>query len=1363
MAQPGNNVEDIVVPVMNRVKYSATLEPFDINCPGDWSYWIRRFNTAMIAAGMDEADEKFLRANLLTALGRSSYNLLASLTAPKMAEDYKYKEIIELLTNHFTPPPSCILARYQLHKRVQKEDESVADYSAALRELSVHCSFGQCLEHALRDQFIAGMKDSATQEKLFRRKVEDVTFNNAVLEAITAEKARSECRALREDNSNTIAALSSTKKSNKAPTCLSKCFGCGDMHYRKDCPFKTSKCRKCDKKGHIAKVCKSGNLNKTKSNSKNSLNFKKKRTNENAQQGTHAIVESATYSNTINAIENFQGHYSAVQPKLTSDASYATVQLGVNQAPVSFQIDCGSPETLMNFETFHNLELNEDDLLAYSKPLFCYLGGQVDIKGHMLIQVKFRSVDTKLDIVVVNGPRPNIIGRSWFPALGIKIEIISNLTSKSPNFISEFKEVFSPGLGKFKGSKISFNLSSEIMPIAFPPRRVPLGIKPAVEDEIKSLIQKGVLIPIEKSNWATPVVPVVKPDGSIRLCADYRVTLNKVLKPKIHPIPMVTHVFAEIGGSKFFAKLDLSQAYLQLEVDEESAIAQTITTHLGLFKVTRLQFGLNIAPSVFQEFIDNLLKGIPGIIKYLDDILIFANTVQRLNTTIRTVLERFQFSGIRLKYGKCIFLAESIEFLGYTINAQGIKPSRKLTEAIINAPEPQDKASLQSFLGLINFYHSFMPNKAHALEPLNRLLRKNIHWVWRKEQQVSFDSVKQLIISNSLLVHFDPHKKIVLTVDASPIGVGVVLAHRMDDGKELPIAFHSKTLTTAERNYSQLDREALAIVVGVKKFHYFLYGHSFEIVTDHKPLLGIFDPKKQIPDIINPRRLRWIIFLSGYNYSLVHMPGKSISHADALSRSPVTLTKEKETDSICFLDMWKDTPLNPTIIAKLQDEDLLLKQVREYVRNGWPYNVSSELKPYLLRRNDITLLDNCLVWGSRIILPKIQQNNILNQLHVAHPGVVRMKALARSYVWWPNIDDQIEAFIHNCVSCQVHQNAPPSTKVHPWPSPSGAWERIHIDFAGPFRNKLLLIVVDSFSKWIEVRQVSATSTKETLFVLHELFASWGVPKVIVSDNGTAFTSADFATFIQSNAIQFVRIPPFHPSSNGRAERAVQTTKASLKRIFHNVSALTSTEWNLALSRFLLSQHVTPIQGLNKSPAELLQGRQLRTCLSIILPNNSLTSNSTVSYANSVDIGMLVWARNYSAYGCKWIPGKIIGKKGNVLFDVLIDDNRKLVRHLDQLRMRRVLDDMPSEENVESAYKHVPCSNAPLNSTLNPITITIEEEDTNGETSRSNVNENIEGNISSNAPVPSTSTKQKTGTPVVDSIGFRVATRHRGKE
>ena len=289
--------------------------------------------------------------------------------------------------------------------------------------------------------------------------------------------------------------------------------------------------------------------------------------------------------------------------------------------------------------------------------------------------------------------------------------------------------------------------------------------------------------------------------------------------------------------------------------------------------------------------------------------------------------------------------------------------------------------------------------KADVIEPLHELLRKNTKWSWTNVHQKSFDAVKQLLTSNKLLICFDSTKEIILTVDASPIGVGAVLAHRMPDGKELPVAFHSKALTSAEKNYSQLDREALAIITGVKKFHHFLYGHKFTIITDHKPLLGIFSSNKPIPDIISPRMLRWSIILSAYNYELIHRPGKLISHADALSRSPINDTDLQTNKAVNLLESWGDTPLSVVEIAEQSASDPIIQTVIGWVINGWPNKTpTDDYLPYFRKRNELSIMENCLLWGSRIVLPSIMHSKILNLTRIAQVVHIRYFILKMSKI-----------------------------------------------------------------------------------------------------------------------------------------------------------------------------------------------------------------------------------------------------------------------------------------------------------------------------------------------------------------------------
>ena len=385
-------------------------------------------------------------------------------------------------------------------------------------------------------------------------------------------------------------------------------------------------------------------------------------------------------------------------------------------------------------------------------------------------------------------------------------------------------------------------------------------------------------VPVNDSSWGTPLVPIVKPDGNIRLCADYKVTVNKAMRPGSYQLPMPSHLLPKLSGAKFFAKLDLSQAYLQLPVTEEAARVQAVVTNQGCFKVTRLQFGINLAPEIFQAAMDKIFCNMEGIIVYFDDLLLFGSSMNELSERIHAVLTKLRKNGLKLKREKCKFGLTEIEFLGYSISEKGIKPCENLSQAIRDAPEPNDKHELRAFLGLLNFYHSFLPHKATILDPLHNLLKKDVRWKWTKECTNSFNNAKKLLSNHLLLTLFNPKFPIVLVCDASPVGVGSVLCHKIN-GKEIPIAFHSRTLTKTERNYAQIDREALAIIDGVKKFHNFIYGFPFEIVTDHKPLLGLFNPSTSTPDVISPRMLRWNYLLSAYSYKITHRPGLQIPHA----------------------------------------------------------------------------------------------------------------------------------------------------------------------------------------------------------------------------------------------------------------------------------------------------------------------------------------------------------------------------------------------------------------------------------------------------------------------------------------------------
>ena len=308
-----------------------------------------------------------------------------------------------------------------------------------------------------------------------------------------------------------------------------------------------------------------------------------------------------------------------------------------------------------------------------------------------------------------------------------------------------------------------------------------------------------------KLSCAAPIVPVVKSNGNIRICGDFRTTVNLATKTENYPIPKIEDIYSTLSGGSVFSKLDCSNAYLQYPLHPESRKYTTINTSLGLMRYTRLPFGVSSAPAIYQRVMDSMLREVPGVCVYLDDILISgANDKEHLER-LNSVLEVLSSRGLRLSKEKCSFSQSSVQYLGHVIDKNGLHPLADKIKAISAAPPPKNVTEVKSFLGMLQFYSRFLKNLATVIEPLTRLLRKNCVFHWGASQKQAFDCAKKMLQGHSVLVHFDTTKELVLSCDASPYGVGAVLSHIMDDGSERPIAYYSRSMAPAERNYSQLD------------------------------------------------------------------------------------------------------------------------------------------------------------------------------------------------------------------------------------------------------------------------------------------------------------------------------------------------------------------------------------------------------------------------------------------------------------------------------------------------------------------------------------------------------------------------------
>lgn len=1256
-----------------------------------WNVWIKNFERFVTAANIK--DDKRKQAMLLNLAGDNVSQIFDSLSS---TDSLSYSETVKLLTGHFAPSKNVLYEIFTFRKCRQQDDESFGSFYSRLRSLSANCEFSD-LDRELTVQIMIGTRSEELRTKIL--KDPKMKLSDVVIAGKSSELFLFQNEAFRQtDSFHETNKINLKKQFFQTPqprdTSKNLCFGCGEPHFRRDCPFLKTVCNACKKVGHLARVCRNG-----KPRPDNWF------TNNNTKR--NELVHSRPNSTNEISLENSVLHSeepSEISPhRITNETSGSTQYLrevncpkvpefttvvNINNHAVNMEVDTGAGVSIVSEAVWNKIAPKNYTLHPSPWKLKDYSGQNVGVIGQVNVHVKYGNFKGVLPLIISQGNRNSLLGRNWLHSLSIEVNGVLNLSSQESNSISkakeeiksvrqEFSDVFSQDLGCYKGLPVELKLNQNVNPIHLRARPIPFALQGPVEEELNKLVKQGVIEPVQSSPWATPVVVSFKSNGKIRLCGDYKATLNKALDEDLHPIPPISQLLSNLSNGKYFAKLDLAQAYQQLRVDEKSALAQTIITHKGAFKVNRLQFGISSAPAIFQRFIESILSGLTTVLPYFDDILIKAKTTNELVSTLKQVLLRFRKAGITLSSEKCTLISTSVDFLGFVVTSDGLRPNPDKVKAIQDAPEPVNKEQLQAFLGLLNFYHSFLRNKATVAEPLHRLLDKNVKWHWNQYHRHAFVESKKLLPSDAMLAHYDPLRHLILTCDASQYGIGCVLSQTCGN-KEIPVAFYSRAMSPTERRYAQIDREALAIIAGVKKFHNYLYGRHFEIRTDHKPLLGLFTIDKPTPNTLSPRMIRWSLLLSGYDFSLVYKPGSSISNADGLSRLPLNTTDTDTEDSlneVLYIESSEDLPITADVIAKATMKDPILSKIVTWTLRGWPLQNSEtrEFTPFSSRQSAISYYKGCLLWGTRVIIPSSLRPQTLKLLHTGHEGIVRTKALARSYFWWPKLDEDIEDLIRACQLCQQSRHNPPKSIPLPWERTKQPWSRLHIDFAGPFQNKIFMIVVDSYSKWLEVVLVSSTDSAAAIQALRTMFSTHGLPDMIVSDNGTAFTSSQFKSFMETNGIRHILVAPYHPSSNGQAERMVQTTKDSLKRII-------SGDWKLRLAQFLLSSHVTPHCSTHVSPGELLFGRRIRTVLDRLHPDYSPGGKESEELVSSFEkfnqspprtfnVNDSVFAKNYSQRGPNWIPAIVSKITGPVSYQLTASDGGLIRRHIDQLRPR----------------------------------------------------------------------------------------------
>lgn len=422
-----------------------------------------------------------------------------------------------------------------------------------------------------------------------------------------------------------------------------------------------------------------------------------------------------------------------------------------------------------------------------------------------------------------------------------------------------------------------------------------------------------------------------------------------------------------------------------------------------------------------------------------------------------------------------------------------IKPNPEKVKAIVEARAPNNLKELQAYLGLLNHYGKFVPNLSDKLHELYALTGKDIEFIWSQECHTAFELSKKFITNDSVLELYDPSKQMIVSADASPYGVGAMLSHEVN-GHEKLVFFASSSLTEAQQNYSQIHREALAIMFAIQKFHDYIYGHTFVLYTDQQALSEIFSPTKGTSGVTAARLQRWSINLSIYNYRIKHRSEAKMAHVDALSRLPLDGSVEVEVVAINFNGISGEL-IDKNVIVSRTKEDKILSRVLNYVIKGWPNQnkIEIELLSFFKKRNSIASENNCLYYGNNIVIPSSLQKLVLELIHENHVGIVKMKLIARSYVWWPSIQSDIEKFVHSCEICQNTRNVPKEIVDSKWPHTGYPFERIHLDFFH-LNGKTFLILVDAYSKFIDINIMKTTVVSAVIGELQKISRCLGCPQ-----------------------------------------------------------------------------------------------------------------------------------------------------------------------------------------------------------------------------------------------------------------------------
>jgi hypothetical protein len=1180
-------------------------------------------------------------------------------------------------SSQIVPVENYRIHRLEFQRYQQRQDETIEDFHTRCKEKAGKCSFrdDKETEERIIEVLISGTKFPEVRKKLLQK--DDKLQLKDALDLCRTHEA-SEIHMTQYNNIGQASSVNAIRRDDR-------CRNCGTSHPykpREKCPAYGSTCHGCGKRGHWRSVCLSGQQqprgrpdrsradnqdkgkprgqgrqrSRSRSRNKRRQGWRNNQRNGGKPRDVHCIQQEEDYD-PVPQFEQF--NFESIDFKVdaisrahdTRDELFANLDIKLPSRPgqhtLKSKVDSGAQGNILPVRIFRRMFPQLLDANGYPKVgstsvrptrLMAYNGTEIPQYGAISFKCKYGDSEwINTEFYVAESEGPAIIGLP--SSRSLKLITINCMIQHQPldaqpsqmiNNKQDLQKLYPDrfeGIGKFP-NKYSITLKEDAKPVVHPPRKYPIQLKDELKKELDKMVDMDIITPVtEPTDWVSSLAFSRKDTGKLRICLDPR-DINKSIKRTYHKTPTLEEITHQFNGAKYFSKMDARHGYWSIELEEESSYLTTFNSPFGRYRFKRLPFGLRVSQDIFQEVMDQILEQCPGCIGIADDVAVFGSSEEEHNKNLHQLMKVARKYGLVFNPEKCDIKVPRIKFFGCIYDSTGVHPDPEKVEEIQKLSPPTNVTEIQQFLGIVQYMSPFIPNLADHTEILRLMTKKDTEWSWTPSHDKAFEKLKSLICKECTLTYYDPKQPILIQVDASQKGLGAALIQK---GK--PIAFASKALTDVEQRYANIERELLAIVFGCTRFHTYVYGTRFTVESDHKPLESI-----QHKNLANtpPRLQRMMLRLQPYDFNIVYKPGREMVLADSMSRLNPKKGPQIALDTTIHVVQFSTEKLRE--MQQHTSNDEVLHVLKETILNGWPESprqVCKSIRQYWSCRNELSLEDGLILFGDRIIIPESKRREVMDKLHYGHQGVNKCQLRAKTCVFWPGINKNIEEEVDRCSVCQQYQKSQRPEPLIPHEVPQRPWQILGMDMFF-FDNKDYLLVADYYSKFPFIRLIDRPCTSDKIIsTLKQLFSEHGCPEKIVSDNGGQFSNHAFQAFAKEWNFDHVTSSPGYPQSNGFAERMVQTVKNTLKKAKES-----NSDPNLAL----LCLRTTPVDYTIPAPCQLLSGRKFKTNLITRIKHN-------VSFRDEVQDRLQDRQDTQKFYhdrhGAKELPPLVTGQRVNI--------------------------------------------------------------------------------------------------------------------